>query len=287
MHITSSTLRPRALGLVLLSAALLATACPKTRNTGSASPTPAPGGTPTGAVRATMSPITLPAARYRTAGAALGGNVYVLGGLDAGGAPSADVFRIEPLKAKAGPAGRLQTPTQGGAAVPIGTRVVVFGGAGGPPQDLVQQFDPATGATTVVGHLPAPRADAAATPVGNETLVLGGFDGSAPVSDVLATADGTSFHRVGSLKVAVRDPAVTVVGTTVYLFGGLVSGEPYRGTFATAVQSYNITTGLSRVAGNLPTPLAHARAAVIGGQVLVMGGWSPSGPSSAILRFDV
>ena len=103
---------------------------------------------------------------------------------------------------------------------------------------------------------------------------------------ILATADGSSFHAVGKLTTPVRAPAVAVVGTTVYVFGGVVSGPDYTGTFTVSVQSYNISTGLSKVAGTLPAPLAHARAVAFGDQVYVVGGSTPKGPTAAIQRFD-
>jgi hypothetical protein len=295
---------PGLLGTVLvLLAAVSATAChgvtdqppppaatptaAATNTAATAQTTPtAPGPSGAASLQGRSAPLSLPSARYRTTGAAIGNDLYLLGGLDAAGHPSADVERIQPSASKVTLAGHLSTPTAGGAAVAYGSRILVFGGTASGALNLVQLFDPATGTTTQAGLLPRARSDAAATQVGNEIIVLGGFDGTAAVPDILATADGTSFHAVGKLTTPVRAPAVAVVGTTVYVFGGVVTGGDYGGTFSSAVQSYNITTGLSKVAGTLPTPLAHARATVLGDQVYVLGGWTPAGPSAAIQRFD-
>jgi N-acetylneuraminic acid mutarotase len=38
--------------------------------------------------------------------------------------------------------------------------------------------------------------------------------------------------------------------------------------------------------GRLPTPLAHAMAAPVGGHIYVLGGSAPGGPSDAVRRFD-
>ena len=235
------------------------------------------------------APLSLPAARSAAGGAAIGRDLYVLGGLDGSGAPSSDVERVEPASSKVTLAGHLSTPTSGGAAVASGGKILLFGGmagSGSAPLGLVQAFDPATGTTAQTGTLLPHRTEAAATQVGNEIIVLGGFDGAEAVPGVLATADGSSFHAVGRLRTPVWAPAVAVVGTTVYVFGGVVSGSDYIGTFTASVQSYNISTGLSKVVGTLPAPLAHARAVAVGDQVFVLGGWTRSGPSAAIQRFD-
>ncbi|HWD09557.1 MAG TPA: kelch repeat-containing protein [Actinomycetota bacterium] len=235
---------------------------------------------------ATLLPTVMPAARYRTLGAAVGGDLYLLGGLDPGGVSSADIFRIDPASGAVAVAGHLATPTHGGAAVTVGNQVLVFGGADVSPNDLVQSFDPATGATSVIGHMPSARADLVGVLVGGQVVLLGGFNGSTFVTDVWTTADGTTFSVLGQVAQPERYPAVAVVGTTIYLFGGLVAGGEYNGTESTAVQSFDVATGRGAVIGHLPEPLAHARAATVGGQVLVFGGWTSAGASAAVWRFD-
>ena len=183
-------------------------------------------------------------------------------------------------------AGHLATPTHGGAAVAFGNRVLIFGGADVAPDDLVQTFDPVTGTTTVIGHMPSARADLVAAAVSGRVILLAGFSGSSFVSDIWATPDGRSFSVIGKVAQDERYPAIAVVGTTVFLFGGLVAGGEYTGTYSSTIQSFDVATGRSTVVGQLPSPVAHARAAVVAGQVLVFGGWTPAGASSAILRFD-
>jgi hypothetical protein len=216
----------------------------------------------------------------------MGDSLFLLGGLDPGGVSSSDVYRIQPSAGTVTASGHLATPTHGAAAVAFGKQVLVFGGADVSPDDLVQAFDPATGITSVVGHMPGPRADLVGAAVGNEVVLLAGFNGSAFLSDVWGTPDGTSFSVIGRIARVERYPAIAVAGTKIYLFGGLVADGEYSGTFSTTVQSFDVATGEARVVGQLPTPLAHARAAVLDGQVLVFGGWTPAGPTSAILRFD-
>jgi len=159
--------------------------------------------------------------------------------------------------------------------------VLVVGGADVVPDNLVQAFDPATGTTTVIGHMPGPRAGLVGAAVGNEVVLLAGFNGSALVGNVCTTSDGTSFSVAGQIATVERYPAIAVVGTTIYLFGGLVAGGEYNGTFSATVQSFDVATRQAHVVGQLPVPLAHARAAVLDGPVLVFGvaAYLVSGPA--------
>ncbi len=83
-----------------------------------------------------------------------------------------------------------------------------------------------------------------------------------------------------------RYPAVALEGHDVYLFGGLLSGGEYSGTVTADIQRVDLTTGKARVVGQLPFSVAHAKATVLEGQIIVVGGSTPAGPTADILRFD-
>lgn len=182
--------------------------------------------------------------------------------------------------------GALAEPTHGAAAVTAGGRIVVFGGAATAVHTAVQSFDPSTGVTTVTGSLPGPRADLAAAIAGGRPVLLGGFDGSGPLNSVLIASGTASFRTLTRLPQAVRYPAVAVSGGDIYLFGGLLSGGEYTGTFTPLIQQIDPATGTARIARRLPYPVAHAKAVVLGGQILILGGSTPQGLTSDILRFD-
>ncbi|HEY5454036.1 MAG TPA: hypothetical protein VIJ96_01055 [Acidothermaceae bacterium] len=235
---------------------------------------------------AKVLPSVLPAVVYRTQAAAIGGFVYVAGGIDAAGVTVAGVYRLDPSTGAVTRAGALTTPTHGAAALTLGGRILVFGGAAASVHTTVQAFDPATGQTTVIGRLPSPLADLTAAAVGNQMLLLGGFNGARALDTILSTTDGMTFHLLGHLAQAVRYPAVAVASGDVYLFGGLLAGGEYTGTFSTAIQRVDPTSGTTTVVGHLPIPLAHAKAVVLDGQLLVLGGSTTGGPSATIFRFD-
>jgi len=162
-----------------------------------------------GALVVTVSPFVLPTVVYRTQEPAVGGWVYVLGGIDAAGVTVAGVDRVDPSTGAVTHAGALATPTHGAAALTFGCRVLVFGGAATSVHTTVQAFDPATGRTSVIGSGPGPLADLTAAAVGNQMLLLGGFNGARGLDTVLSTTDATSFHVVGHLAQALRYPAGT------------------------------------------------------------------------------
>ena len=269
------------------AAAVSPTAAPTAASGAIPTATASPGtGSGPAAVAAELLPNSVPAPRYRTMGAASGTDVYLLGGLDARGVSSADVYRIMPPTGQTSLAGHLATPTHGAAAVTVGNQILVFGGADVSPDNQVQAYDPASGVTSVIGHMPAARADLVAAAVGGRVYLLAGFTGSSFVTDVWDTTDGRTFSVLGPIGQVERYPAVAAVGTTIYLFGGLVAGGEYNGTYSDVIQSFDTATGRSAVLGHLPVAVGHARAAVVGGQVLVFGGWTSAGASSAVLRFD-
>lgn len=152
--------------------------------------------------------------------------------------------------------------------------------------DVVQQFLPTSGRARVIGHMPTVRADVTAVVVGRRAILAGGFNGVGPQGEVWATSDGRSFGTVARLPQPVRYPAIAALASSVYVFGGLIAGDEYTGTFSNAIQRVDLATGRARIVGHLPTPLAHAMAAVAAGRIYVIGGSAPGGPSDSIRRFN-
>jgi hypothetical protein len=236
-------------------------------------------------VKSAVTRWRLPAPVYRTMAATIGDSAFVLGGIDAAGVTVANIYRFTPKSGAVAHAGVLAQPTHGAAAVSIGDRIVVFGGASTHVSSAIQSFDPRTETTTISGSLPSPRADLAATVAGSTSVLLGGFDGYGPLNSVLAGRPSSGFHVLATLPVAVRYPAVAVSGQNVYLFGGLLAGGEYTGTFTSDIQQVNLATRRARVVAHLPYPVAHAKATVLEGQIVVVGGSTPSGPTADIVHF--
>ena len=229
---------------------------------------------------------SLPAPVYRTVAVADAGKIYVLGGHDLAGGSVTTVEAFDPARGVARRAGDLVYPTHGAAAANLDGRILVFGGASTSVHDVVQEFSPATGRSRVVGTMPTVRADVTAAVAGGRVVLVGGFDGLGPQSSVWATHDGRHFTVVAHLSQPVRYPAVAALGSDVYTFGGLISGGEYDGDFSDDIQRIDLATGSVRIIGHLPTPLAHAMAAAVGGRIYLLGGSAPQGPSDTIRRLD-
>jgi N-acetylneuraminic acid mutarotase len=71
----------------------------------------------------------------------------------------------------------------------------------------------------------------------------------------------------------------------VYVFGGVVDSA--RGIDTDAVQRLDAVSGSVTQVARLPAPLSHATAAVLGGHVYLLGGYTDSTRlDDQILRFD-
>jgi hypothetical protein len=91
----------------------------------------------------------LPTAVAHASAVVLAGNIYVLGG-EAGGSPTAQIWRFEPGKKSVSAAGRLPQPISGGGATAIGSAAYLIGGAGPGEATL------ASVVKLTVEHKPAP-----------------------------------------------------------------------------------------------------------------------------------
>jgi hypothetical protein len=219
---------------------------------------------------------------------AAAGSVIALGGLTAGSATTANVLSLGVPGGTSAAAGALSTATHDAAGVVLAGRVLVFGGGDQSSFATVQSYALSTAATTatatVVGQLPQPRSDAAGVTVGAIAYVIGGYDGTSADPQVLATANGSSFHAVGSLPVPVRYPAAAALGRSIFVFGGQQVGS--TGAAVNDIQKVDTATGRISVVGHLPQALFGASAVTLGGVIYVAGGNNGSADSGTIYAFD-
>ena len=249
-----------------------------TRRTGGASAHAAAAASPSLAVEARESTLSLPGPISRAVAFGDGSGILVAGGIEPNQSTTDAITRLGATGTES--ASPLAVATHDAAGATIGSAHFVFGGGAQHVSDAVQRLAP-SGTADVVGRLPRPRADFSAVVVGGTAYLVGGYDGTAPASDVLATTDGITFRTVAQLPVAVRYPAVTASGPVIYVFGG-----EWGGVASSAIQAIDTRDGHASVVGRLPAARTQASAFTLAGREYVAGGLVGGAASFDISRFD-
>jgi N-acetylneuraminic acid mutarotase len=291
----ATVLRPTRPLVALGALALLVAACgggggdhkstKRTPSTAAKAPaTSAPATTGTGgAVRISPAAWKLPSPSAREVVLTDGKQMFLLGGYDAAKQTTGSVVRVDPSNGASQAVGSLAHPVHDAAGATVrGTYVVVGGGTGEEGSAAVQTFDAAS-PSKVVGNLPTPRSDHAAVVLDGKIYVVGGFDGRQLTRDVLVSDDGVGYRALGALAEPVRYPAAAAAGGAVYVFGGVATAS---GADTRSIQKVDPRSGQVTVVGQLPAPLSHASAVVLGDQVLVLGGFVNNKVTGQVLRFD-
>jgi hypothetical protein len=225
---------------------------------------------------------TLPAAVQDPAVAPVGsGRLALLGGIDAADTSTDAIVIVRPGGTTSG--GSLPSPQHDAQAARLGNDVYVFGGGEFSQYDHILRYDPVSAQVTTAGALPTAASDVAVGAVGGTAYIVGGYDGVRPLDTVLAWRPGDPAHVVARLSAGVRYAAVAAVGNELIIAGGTDGATVYDSIF-----SFYPTSGALRPLGRLPFGLAHASAAVLDGQVLIVGGRRQVGgdQSDEILAID-
>jgi N-acetylneuraminic acid mutarotase len=122
-----------------------------------------------------------------------------------------------------------------------------------------------------LASLATPRADFAAVAVDGRLWALGGItsDGGTRLNTTEAYDPSSNTWIPGpTLQVARSAFSAATVGQLIYIFGGATTEQ----TSTTTVQVLDTTTGQWRDLAALPTPLANAALAQLGGTIYLVGG---------------
>jgi hypothetical protein len=224
-------------------------------------------------VRVRLARYRLPAPVQRAVAVGSGSGILIAGGLDAGGASTTGVFRLDPVSGRLARLGAVPDAFHDAAAGVIGNGLFVFGGGSSQSSSHVQRFDLAMRRGAVVAQLPRPLSDLAAATLGGTIYLVGGYDDHSPRAEIYATTDGRHFRLAGRLPQGLRYPAVAAAAGRLVIAGGiLASGAP-----SSAVYLFDPGSGRVRLAGRLATAVGHASAAALGGAVYVVGGLDAAG----------
>jgi hypothetical protein len=135
---------------------------------------------------ATRTVARLPTGLRYAGVAALGGRIYVAGGLTTAGETDA-LTVVDPLSGSVRRLGRLPSAVAHAPLVALAGSLYLIGGqsASGGALDRILRIDPRSGRVTVAGRLPQPLADAAAVAARGHVVVVGGAAAGSASADVL------------------------------------------------------------------------------------------------------
>jgi hypothetical protein len=230
---------------------------------------------PTG-FRIRVAGFQLPAAVQRAVAVATSSTVVIGGGLDASGASTNGIFRLDPLSGRLTSLGSVPLPFHDAAATVIASRLFVLGGGASKSSQAVQEFDLKSKRGSVVGQLPRPLSDLAAATIAGTAYLVGGYDDIRPRAEIYATNDGVHFRLAGKLPQGLRYAAVAAIDKRLVIAGGIGPHGP-----SAAIYVFDSTSGHITRLGSLPVALAHASAVTFGRSVYVIGGSGSSGKTLA------
>ena len=162
-------------------------------------------------------------------------------------------------------------------ALPDGRLMVLGGEVGGASTDSVLLGTPQH--LRNVGRLPTPTHDAAAALLDGSVLLFGGGQSVSVDTIERVSLDGVA-RSAGKLDEPLSDLGAAVVGGKVYLVGGYTGSK-----FASAILRYSGGGHTSTVA-RLPAGTRYAGVATLNGSIVVAGGLTPAGTSSAVYSVD-
>jgi hypothetical protein len=209
---------------------------------------------------------SLPAAVEDPAVAALAdGRFVLLGGIDAAISSTASILvaSVHGILANAS----LPGAQHDAQAATLGGAIYVFGGGEFSQYDHILRFDPAASSVSQVGTLPRAQSDVAVAAIGGTAYVVGGFDGVNALDTIVAWSPGSAAQVAGHLPVPLRYTSVVAVGRKLLIMGGSTPTGA-----SDAIYRFDSATGSVTQIGRLPRAITHAGAAVLGGEVYLVGG---------------
>jgi N-acetylneuraminic acid mutarotase len=230
-----------------------------------------------------------PTARTEVAAAAVGNNIYVVGGFSEPSLGNIKDLAITPLVEEYDSAtdrwtARAPLPEglhHVGIGV-VGNRVYVIGGfkqslmSVWKPVATVYVYDPAHDTWTEASPMPTARGALAVAELGGNLYAIGGYDGDAntPAVEVYDPIHN-SWEARAPLLTARDHLAATTVNGTLYAIGGRLNRD--YGHNLSVTEAYNPSTNTWTRVADLPTPRSGITAGVIDNAVYVLGGESPGG----------
>ena len=233
-----------------------------------------------------------PFAVQQVAAAVLNSRIWVAGGLtDAQDATARTEF-YDPTIDTWSPGPPLPIPLHHAMMVTYRNTLVVIGGFAplggdvlGTTSARVLFLNQAQNGWTDGPRLPIARGAGAAAVVGNKIIVVGGRTGPTekPVTPT-EIFDGTSWHDAASIPIPGDHLAAASDGTYLYAVGGRRVTVTAN---TAAVQRFNPATAQWTQLPAMPSAASDLGAAIIGGQLVTVGGESPASVLSTVRAYNL
>ncbi len=219
----------------------------------------------------------MPSARQEVAVAALGNEIFVIGGFGASAAPVATVESYDVATDSWHARAPYPAPVHHAAAAVVAGRLYVVGGytggrVGWARSASLHEYDPAREAWIARASMPTARGALAAVAVGGRLHVLGGDAEGVTGAHEVYDPRTDRWTPAATMPTARDHLAAVTVGTRVWALGGRTS---FFGTQYANVEIYDPATDSWRVGPSLPDGRGGLTAAAIGDRVYVFGGEAP------------
>ena len=205
-----------------------------------------------------------------------GGQMYVLNGASASGAPVNNMQTVDVQNGATGPSFANSTPASTAGVATLNGMIYAFGGqlAGGSYTNALRRYDPATDTWTTLAPMPEAKATVGAA-VNGKIYAIGGFNGVVNSARVDAYDPATNtWQAMGTLPTTVSSQAVAVQGEWIWMVGDF-NVQNY-------LAAYNTRTGQLRTfTSNLP-PRRNAAAGILNNRLYVWGGNTASSNASTL-----
>jgi hypothetical protein len=184
--------------------------------------------------------------------------------------------------------GTMDMPRSGHTAILLPNGKVLIVGGGDGPVTTAELFDPATATFSPTGSMTSPRYKATATPLANgKVLFTGGLGPGTsslprlnsaelydPLTGLFSATGNMAVARVLHTATLMKDGKVLVAGGTDDNTGG--------GSAVASTELYDPSTGAFTLTGSMLTARAqHSASLLLGGGVLIAGGWNGHAADSA------
>jgi N-acetylneuraminic acid mutarotase len=239
------------------------------------------------AVLAWLSAAPAPERRTEVAAAVVGGEIAVVGGLTADGAPSSRVDAYSPRLDRWRRLPDLPVGVHHALVASDGARLYVVGGYGGPlgaGNRLRSVFVFDRGAWRMLPRLPEPRAAGGAALLRGRLYVIGGVGASGLARRAFALDLRTRRWMLSPAPSPREHLAVTATGGKIYALGGRSAG------IDTNVATFEVWTPGTKRWRRLPPvpgPRGGTGAAVAAGSIISVGGEEPSGTIASVYSYDL